>query len=191
MPGRTPCCPLGRRGYSRDGKRGKLQIEFGLLCDAEGRPVAVERIPRRNTADAGHRANVAASYKRQAPLRVLQGGVGGRPRDVDRGLRIRRGRFEAGGSGLGLARCGVRRCGRWWSPARCSSRCSYEKDLVEIRSDAYPGERLIRVQRATSADIGSRSAARKRDELLHALDRARPCSSPSSFGFIASARSGA
>ena len=29
-------CPLGRRGYSRDGKRGKLQIEFGLLCDADG-----------------------------------------------------------------------------------------------------------------------------------------------------------
>ena len=27
------CCPLARHGYSRDGKRGKLQIEFGLLCD--------------------------------------------------------------------------------------------------------------------------------------------------------------
>ena len=43
-------CPLGRRGYSRDGKRGKLQIEFGLLCDAEGRPVAVE-VFHGNTAD--------------------------------------------------------------------------------------------------------------------------------------------
>ena len=35
-------CPLARHGHSRDGKRGKLQIEFGLLCDRDGRPVAVE-----------------------------------------------------------------------------------------------------------------------------------------------------
>ena len=35
-------CPLARHGYSRDRKRGKLQIEFGLLCDREGRPLAVE-----------------------------------------------------------------------------------------------------------------------------------------------------
>ena len=36
------CCELGRFGYSRDGKRGKLQIVFGLLCTAEGCPIAVE-----------------------------------------------------------------------------------------------------------------------------------------------------
>ena len=36
------CCPLARRGHSRDKKRGKLQIVFGLLCDPKGRPVAVE-----------------------------------------------------------------------------------------------------------------------------------------------------
>jgi hypothetical protein len=38
--GRT--CPLGRRGYSRDGKPGLPQIIYGLLCDTDGRPVAVE-----------------------------------------------------------------------------------------------------------------------------------------------------
>jgi transposase len=38
--GRT--CPLGQRGYSRDGKPGLLQIIYGLLCDTDGRPVAVE-----------------------------------------------------------------------------------------------------------------------------------------------------
>jgi transposase len=36
------CCPLGRRGYSRDGQKGLPQIIYGLLCDKEGRPVAVE-----------------------------------------------------------------------------------------------------------------------------------------------------
>src|SRR5438132_12113603 len=35
------CCPLGERGHSRDGKKGKVQIEYGLLTDPEGRPVAV------------------------------------------------------------------------------------------------------------------------------------------------------
>ena len=35
-------CPLAKRGHPRDKKKGKLQIEYGLLCDFEGRPVAVE-----------------------------------------------------------------------------------------------------------------------------------------------------
>src|SRR5438094_5190440 len=36
------CCPLAQFGYSRDGKRGKLQIVYGLLCAPEGCPVAIE-----------------------------------------------------------------------------------------------------------------------------------------------------
>ena len=35
-------CPLAKLGYSRDGKRGTPQVIYGLLCDAPGRPVAVE-----------------------------------------------------------------------------------------------------------------------------------------------------
>jgi hypothetical protein len=38
-------CPLAARGYSRDGKKGKLQIEYGLLTDPAGRPVAVRVLP--------------------------------------------------------------------------------------------------------------------------------------------------
>ena len=38
-------CPLAEHGHSRDGKTGLPQIEFGLLCDADGRPVAVEAFP--------------------------------------------------------------------------------------------------------------------------------------------------
>ena len=44
------CCPLAARGYSRDGKKGQLQIEYGLLTDPEGRPVAVRVLPG-NTGD--------------------------------------------------------------------------------------------------------------------------------------------
>jgi len=36
------CCPLAKFGYSRDGKPGLAQIIYGLLCDRDGRPVAVE-----------------------------------------------------------------------------------------------------------------------------------------------------
>ena len=43
-------CPLAARGYSRDGRKGKLQIEYGLLTDPEGRPVAVRVFPG-NTGD--------------------------------------------------------------------------------------------------------------------------------------------
>ena len=38
--GRT--CPLAKRGHNRDGKKGKLQIVIGLLCNRDGCPVAVE-----------------------------------------------------------------------------------------------------------------------------------------------------
>src|SRR3954451_22847662 len=35
------CCPLATLGYSRDGKKGKLQVNYGLICSPQGRPVAV------------------------------------------------------------------------------------------------------------------------------------------------------
>jgi Transposase DDE domain len=44
------CCALAKRGYSRDGKPGKRQIECGLLTNAEGVPVAIE-VFAGNTAD--------------------------------------------------------------------------------------------------------------------------------------------
>ena len=44
------CCALAARGYSRDGKQGCEQIEYGILCDPAGRPVAV-RVFKGNTAD--------------------------------------------------------------------------------------------------------------------------------------------
>ena len=42
-------CELAARGYSRDGKKGTLQIEYGLLTEPEGRPVAIRVFPG-NTA---------------------------------------------------------------------------------------------------------------------------------------------
>ena len=44
-------CPLAQRGYNRDGKRGVLQVNYGLLTDARGRPVAVS-VHEGNTSDS-------------------------------------------------------------------------------------------------------------------------------------------
>jgi hypothetical protein len=44
------CCELAACGYSRDGKKGREQIEYGLLTDSAGRPVAI-RVFAGNTAD--------------------------------------------------------------------------------------------------------------------------------------------
>src|SRR3954453_23527047 len=44
------CCPLAQRGYNRDGKKGMLQVVYGLLCAPDGCPVAIEVFDG-NTAD--------------------------------------------------------------------------------------------------------------------------------------------
>jgi len=50
MEGRN--CPLAKRGHSRDGKRGKPQIDFGLLCARHGCPVSVQAFALNNDAPA-------------------------------------------------------------------------------------------------------------------------------------------
>ena len=153
-------CPLGRRGYSRDGKRGKLQIEFGLLCDAEGRPVAVEVFDG-NTADpATVGAQIDKLRHRFGFSRVVLVG--------DRGMLTEaRIREEVRPSGLD-----------WISALRGPAVRSLvesgavrlslfdQTDLVEIRSDAYPGERLMVCRNPLLAE----ERARKREELLGATE---------------------
>ena len=53
MEGR--CCPLATFGYSRDGVKGKLQVNYGLICSPEGRPVAV-RVHEGSTTDSADRS---------------------------------------------------------------------------------------------------------------------------------------
>src|SRR5215472_9339527 len=67
------CCKLARFGHSRDGKKGKLQIVYGLLCAADGCPVAVEVFARSN--DAGH-----ANRQAQRALWPVARCAGRRPR---------------------------------------------------------------------------------------------------------------
>src|SRR6266699_1166056 len=61
------CCPLAARGYSRDGRKGKLQIEYGLLTDPDGRPVAVRVFPG-NTGDPAAFTQIVAVVREKFGL---------------------------------------------------------------------------------------------------------------------------
>jgi len=63
-------CPLAARGYSRDGKKGLPQIEYGLLTDPAGRPVAI-RVFTGNTADPTAFAYIATQVRNRFGLRDM------------------------------------------------------------------------------------------------------------------------
>ncbi len=56
-------CPLSRYGYSRDKKRGKLQIEYGVVATPEGLPLAVKVFPG-NTSDLASLRAVTEELKK-------------------------------------------------------------------------------------------------------------------------------
>ncbi|HEX6523619.1 MAG TPA: IS1634 family transposase [Streptosporangiaceae bacterium] len=156
-------CPLGARGYSRDGKKGTVQIEYGLLTDPEGRPVAV-RVFEGNTADPAAFTEILDAVHGTFGLKkmIMVGDRGmittariGAIRELDgkyawitalRAPAIRKLMAEDGPLQLSLFD---------------------EQDLAEITSDDFPGERLIACRNPALA--GER--ARKREALLAATEK--------------------
>ena len=158
MEGRR--CPLARRGHSRDGRKGTLQITFGLLCDKDGCPVSVEVFPG-NTADPNTvGSQVAAVRERFSLARVVLVG--------DRGMltaaRIREEVKPAGLDWISALRGPAIRALLEAGDVEMS--LFDERDLVEITSDAYPGERLMVCRNPLLAE----DRARKRSELLEATE---------------------
>src|SRR4051812_11382764 len=80
------CCPLAKRGYSRDGKKGTLQIVYGLLCASDGCPVAIVGVrgQHRRSDNLG-----ATDRQAQAALRPQPRGAGRRPWHDHRGAHQR------------------------------------------------------------------------------------------------------
>ena len=155
-------CPLARRGHSRDRKKGTLQIVFGLLCTAEGCPVAVE-VFEGSTADPKTVASQVTKIRERFGLQhvVLVG---------DRGMltaaRIREDLADVEGL-------------RWITTLRAPTIRKLvdagavtpsffdERDLAEITSDEFPGERLIVCRNPLLAA----ERQRKRLELLAATEK--------------------
>ena len=156
--GRT--CPLARRGYSRDGKRDKLQIVFGLLCASNGCPVAVE-VFEGNTADPATLAAQVDKLKRRFHLAhvVLVG---------DRGM-ITEARIDTVLRPAGLD---------WITALRAPTIRTLldqgtiqlslfdERDLAEVTSPEFPDERLVVCRNPLLAV----ERARKRLDLLAATE---------------------
>ena len=153
--------PLAKRGHSRDGKRSKLQIEFGLLCDAEGCPVAVE-VFQGNAADPmTGGAQIKKLKDRFGLTRVVLVG--------DRGMlteaRIREEVSPAGLDFIGALRSSAIRALVESGAVQMS--LFDETDLIEVRSDAYPGERLMVCRNPQRA----LERARQREDLLEATEK--------------------
>ena len=154
-------CELAKRGYSRDGKRGLPQIEFGLLTDREGRPVAVDVFE----GNVGDPSTVAA----QVDKLKNRFGIGEVVMVGDRGM-LTSARIEA------LKEVG----GIGWISALRSIQIEAlvnsgdlqlgvfdQRNLAEISSPKFPGERLVVCKNPALAQ----DRARKREELLAATER--------------------
>jgi hypothetical protein len=155
------CCPLAKLGYNRDGKKGLLQVNYGLLTDARGCPVAVS-VHEGNTADS---ATLLPEVKRlRAVFGIEQLVMVG-----DRGM-ISHQSIDALRQSAGIG---------WISALKSASiRMLVEqghlqlglfdqRNLVELSSPDYPGERLVACRNPELAKL----RAHKREELLAATAR--------------------
>jgi hypothetical protein len=158
VEGRT--CPLAAHGYSRDGKRGKAQICYGLVTDADGRPVAVNVFPG-NTADpTAFAATIDTVVDRFGLDQVVMVG--------DRGMitaaRIDDLRARGGIDWITALRApSIQKLAR---DAALQLSLFDQANLAEISSDDFPGERLVVCRNPLLAD----ERARKRADLLAATD---------------------
>ena len=155
-------CPLAARGYSRDGKTGRAQIEYGLMTDVGGRPIAVE-VFAGNTADPTAFVSAVETVRSRFGLSTVVM-VG------DRGM-ITAARIEAiraiGGLGwiTSLRAPAVRALAE---DAALQLSLFDETNLAEITDHPdYPGERLIACRNPALAQARSH----KRDELLAATEK--------------------
>ncbi|HEX4397863.1 MAG TPA: IS1634 family transposase [Trebonia sp.] len=163
-------CPLAARGYSRDGKKGTLQIEYGLLTDPEGRPVAVRVFPGNAGDPAAFTAIVKVTREKFALEKMVMVG--------DRGM-ITSARIKAlnqpeddgapqpdpYGWITALRAPAIKKLMADDGPLQLS--LFDEQDLAEITSPDFPGERLICCRNPVLA--GER--ARKREDLLRATGK--------------------
>jgi transposase len=154
-------CPLAKLGHSRDGKRGKPQIVFGLLCSADGCPIAVE-VFQGDTSDA---ATFAAQVKKVRERFGIQRIVWVGDRGMITDARIRDDLRDVEGLDwiTALRAPQVRALVQTGS---LQLSLFDQQDLAEIRDENYPGERLIACKNPFLAE----ERARKREDLLLATE---------------------
>jgi hypothetical protein len=154
-------CPLARHGYSRDGKSGKLQIVFGLLCSSDGCPVAVEVFDGNTSDSTTFSAQVAKVRSRFAIERVVWVG----DRGMITGARINEDLRNVEGLDW-ITALRAPQIRELVNKGALQLSLFDEQDLAEIQAPDYPGERLI----ACRNPLLAQERARKREELLLATE---------------------
>lgn len=154
-------CPLARRGYSRDGKPGSLQVNYGLLTDPRGCPVAVS-VHEGNTSDS--LTFMPAVHKLRDELGVQRMVMVG-----DRGMVSSKAIAELREMpGMGwitaLKSVSIRAL---VEGGALQMDLFDERNLLEISSPEYPGERLVACRNPALAKL----RAHKREDLLAATER--------------------
>jgi transposase len=155
------CCPLAKRGYSRDGKKGTLQIVYGLLCAPDGCPIAVEVFDG-NTGDPTTLAPQIEKLKQRFHLDhvVLVG---------DRGMitdaRLTEDIKSAGLDWITALRAPAIR--DLMNSGLLQLTLFDQRDMASITSPDFPGERLVVCR---NPDLAA-ERARKREDLLAATEK--------------------
>ena len=155
------CCELAARGHSRDGKRDDPQIVFGLICTSQGCPIAVEVFPG-NTADP---ATVAAQVSKLRDRFGISSIVWAGDRGMLTSARIEQVLKPQGMDWVSSLRSTqVMQLASEHGPFQPS--LFDERNLIELTSEHFPGERLVVCRNPALAE----ERARKRDELLAATE---------------------
>jgi len=154
-------CPLAERGYSRDGKRGTLQIVYGLLCAPDGCPIAVEVFEGSLHDDKTLPVQIDKLKERFGLGTVIV--------VSDRGLvtkaNLERLRQTAGAAWITALK--APQVKKLVEQGELQLSLFDEQSLAEIASDDYPGERLV----VCRNPLVAKDRARKREELLQATER--------------------
>ncbi len=154
------CCELAKLGYSRDQKRGSLQIIYGLLCDKPGRPVAVEVFSGELHDDKTLPSQIEKLKSRFGLSRVVV--VSDRGMVTKANLEL----LQAADAGwiTALKAPQIQKLAR---EGDLQLSLFDQQNLAEITSEDYPGERLI----VCRNPLVAAERARKRQELLEATER--------------------
>jgi len=154
-------CPLARLGHDRDGKRGLLQVNYGLVTDSRGCPVAVS-VHEGNTSDSATLLPAVQRVQKDFGIGQLVM-VGDRGMISNKAIEQMR---EADGIGwiTALKSASIRAL---VEQGQLQLGLFDERNLVELSSPEYPGERLVACRNPELAKLRTH----KREELLAATEK--------------------
>jgi len=154
------CCELAALGHSRDGKPGKLQVNWGLICSPQGRPLAVQVHPG-NTADPSTVPGVLDTVREKYGIdRVIL--VGDRAMITDAHAQA----IKELGAGF-VSALKTAQIRKLIAGGELQLTLFDQTNLAEITSAQFPGERLVVCRNPQLAA----ERARKREDLLQATER--------------------